>query len=309
MKSIIALYGFRMNQNTLLQYIIVSFFCIYGFLIASCSGADPVIYDLQWDLQSFKDNTTNDIYERLILHVLTDDEDGFDEIYELYVINDASERYWRITQDEWKLLTIDNLDWIAINSIVSNQYEKLPRGEYRVLVLDYSGFRDEKNFFITYNYSQEEQFFNNENNNTLVFDPIPVNIFPKLRQFSNNTYLPLLETRFLTTTDGALGDLFMQLVYPLPKKDLAGNILMNNYRELILSLGENGTIYKIEPNKVVSFLPDFANIDVINPTFLVYLHYRLEEVITVSSGPFTIEINRNTDIYENSVEDIVNVYR
>ncbi len=297
-------------KKSILQYVIVLFSCIYGFLTISCSGADPVIYDLQWDLQSFKEYPSQDVYERLVLHILADDDDGFDEIYELYVINDDSERYWRITQDEWDILTLANLDWIAINSIVSEQYEKLPRGEYRVLILDYSGFRDERNFFITYEYPQNANAVYSEENNAFVTDPIPSNIFPEWRQFSNNTYAPLLEAQFLNGENGAIRDLFMQLVYPLPESDIAGNVLTSDHKELISLLGENGTIYTIEPNKRISFIPDFDTIiGDIKPKFSVYLHYRLEGAITVSAGPFPLEMRRDTLIYEESIEDVVNVYR
>lgn len=268
---------------------------IVGTAFLSCSGADPVIYSYKWDLQAIREYPDKNIYERLIVHILADDEDGYDEIYETYVIHDESERYWRITKDEWKIIEFDDVKWIAINSIVSEDYSSLPRGSYRILVLDYSGYRDEREFTISARYPRPDALSKQRLSEDHFIDDT---FFPEFRKMTRNTYLPLLRRDRIPY----IKDLYMQLVHPLPRIDGAGNILFSQNKEFTSLLGENGPIYKIEPNSKISFTA------AANSRFQVYLHYRLDDLITMSSGPFIIRLSADTEIHTEPIEDIVNEF-
>ncbi len=251
--------------------------------LSSCSGASPVIYDYTWDLRAQWDYP-GQRYEKLDVHILADDDDGFSEIYEVYLIHDESERYWRIIQDDWKTIEVDEVTWIAVQ-VVTENYQILPRGKYRILILDFSGFKDERSFVLKKQYPRLASSTSNDENT------IPSELFPVFQKKSPNTFVPQLRKEVVAKSS----DFYLQLLHPLPKLDVAGNVLHTEHKSLVLLLGENGSMYKVDPNKELRFQGKR------DTEFTVYLHYRLEESLTVSSGPFLIKLDDQVGRFDDRV--------
>lgn len=118
------------------------------YLFSGCTGAPPQILEQKEQLLGVNNLTLGSRYEQLSVFVRAQDEDGFSDLEYLYVINDAAGLYWTFTPDTWEKTESGGSTWIGSSSIVMADYSALPRGEYRVVLVDLSGARDEKQFAV-----------------------------------------------------------------------------------------------------------------------------------------------------------------
>jgi hypothetical protein len=114
----------------------------------SCKETPPEIAQQYWQLNLFHDLTLQEKYEQLSLFVHVEDEDGKDDIESVYLINDKNELFWKIEQEDWEEQERAGEFWMGTNTIVMNDYSRLPRGDYRVIVIDSAGERDRREIFI-----------------------------------------------------------------------------------------------------------------------------------------------------------------
>ena len=77
------------------------------------------------------------------------DEDGIDDIKTIYIINDTEELFWKIDEKSWVYKTVNNENWFGSNNIVMNDFSGFPIGQYRVVVIDDAGERQEITFTIS----------------------------------------------------------------------------------------------------------------------------------------------------------------
>ena len=244
-----------------------------SLLAVSCSGADPVIYTFNWALQALREPTqTNTNPEKLLIQVLADDDDGFEEIYELYIINDEAGLYWRITSDEWTIFSIDNRDWIGINTFYNHDYRSLPRGKYRLLIRDLSGYEDEKTFVV-----QEE---------STKYNDIEL---PKIVLSTQDSITPTFTPSAIVSGENneVNRTALLQLTYPNVKLDIAGNKLEEEYERIKQEVGRNGALFIIENFNPIRFRADFP------VYFNTYIHYKKSDNFILSSGPYEISLNQN----------------
>ncbi len=241
------------------------FFVLISSLCFSCSGADPVIYALDWTLQAVASPVVkNKISEQLILHILADDEDGFEELYEMYVIHDARELYWRVTSEEWGEFLVDNKTWIGVNALKREAGTPLPRGEYRVLLRDLSGYEDERKFTLSarklrYTYAA----------------------LPTMRFEKDVGYLP----RFSGADSGeSVG--FLQLFHPQEGEVLSKEGEAEDVEYLRSLLGDNGVLYRVEHGKEIALTSE------VTARFSAYLHYRKSDRLMLTTGPYDISIKK-----------------
>ncbi len=239
---------------------------IFFFVFLSCSGADPVIYKLDWTLQVNVDpNILDKSVESLILHVLADDEDGFEELYELYVIHNDSELYWRITSEEWSEFTDNEKKWIGVNALKTEDEMYLPRGEYRVLLRDLSGYETEKKFTLRKTAAQYTHAS-----------------LPSIGVDNEGTYTPYFKSTTSTEKEQEIPFGFLQIMHP---KD--AQITINGQTKDISSLlGVNGAFYKIFDGSGIAFDSE----DVVR--FSVYLYYRQTDTMMFRIGPYDILLNK-----------------
>ncbi len=154
--------------------------------VTSCSGIAPEIFFIEHSLTIFrrqdikasektehhetstgvlpnrdfldhsKEVSSKEVGEYLSISLLADDQDSFGEIQQLYVIHDESELFWLISKEEWYLESRDENDYIIAHELHRQDFAPLPRGIYRILLLDYSGFRDEERIVIDEVFSTQE---------------------------------------------------------------------------------------------------------------------------------------------------------
>lgn len=116
--------------------------------LAACETSPPELYELQWLLLDFDDRELGRRYESLSLFVRAGDEDGADDLDELYVILDDAELFWRLTAATWTRSEQGGAAWIGSNALSMPGREPFPAGEYRLLLLDLGGQRDTARFVI-----------------------------------------------------------------------------------------------------------------------------------------------------------------
>ena len=89
------------------------------------------------------DRDSGSVYEEMSLFLRANDEDGFEDLETIYLIHDESELYWSISSAEWEERAKGSETWIGTNGISTADLASLPRGTYRLQLLDLAGDRDE----------------------------------------------------------------------------------------------------------------------------------------------------------------------
>jgi hypothetical protein len=129
-------------------HMIPFFFLIVIAFFSSCSGKPPVVRSLSWQLNLVgkSGEKGTDIRERLSLFIQAEDEDGIKDLDALFVINDESGLFWKLGNETWIQREQNGETWIGTNGVGMADNSPLPRGKYRILLVDKAGDRDEKEF-------------------------------------------------------------------------------------------------------------------------------------------------------------------
>jgi len=117
-------------------------------MLAGCTAAPPRIMQTNAAVVWVDNRTLSRTYEELRVFVDAEDENGLEDLQSLYVINDPEELVWRVDQDRWERLPPAAGSWIGYSGFTMPGYTAFPRGEYRVVLVDASGERDEKKIFL-----------------------------------------------------------------------------------------------------------------------------------------------------------------
>jgi len=83
--------------------------------------------------------------EHFSFFIIAEDEDGIENLDELYLYHDKEQLRWKIKSDEWITYTNDNKTWIGSRSITV-QEGSLPRGVYRAVLVNKGGEKGERLF-------------------------------------------------------------------------------------------------------------------------------------------------------------------
>ncbi len=129
-----------------LQYFILALSLVFT---VSCSEEPPEIFQVFWQLNIMSDKVLNDTYEQLTLFLHVDDKDGIDDVESIYIIKDEEELFWKINHENWIKSEKTDETWLGSNKIIMPDYSPFPRGDYRLLLIDKAGERDEKEFYIS----------------------------------------------------------------------------------------------------------------------------------------------------------------
>ncbi len=119
------------------------------FAVTSCDSAPPELQQVYWQLNVKDDVDMDRVYEVLSLWVHARDEDGQDDLEYIYLIHDEAELMWELSSEQWAAAGQQGEEWIGSNSIVRPDLTDFPRGEYRIVVIDTAGERDEGNIYIS----------------------------------------------------------------------------------------------------------------------------------------------------------------
>jgi len=124
----------------------------------SCGSKPPEVAAVEWRIESRPSvkapaasgaaaNTA--AYESLSVFGSIKDEDGLDNIAELWVVNDAEALAWKLTNADWTKAAEGGDNWIGGSALALPDLSPLPRGAYRLIAIDAAGQRAEMAFSVS----------------------------------------------------------------------------------------------------------------------------------------------------------------
>jgi hypothetical protein len=119
-------------------------FLFSGSCFFSCSRTEPTISYGFIELVYYQGLEKPD--ERFSFFVIADDEDGIENLDELYLYHDREQLRWLIKSEDWVSFEQDGRTWIGSMAIASGEAEGLPRGQYRAVLVNKGGEHSERNF-------------------------------------------------------------------------------------------------------------------------------------------------------------------
>ena len=123
-------------------------------LAVSCSRTEPVIAFGFIELVYYQEKDKPQ--ERFSFFIIPDDEDGVENLADLYLYHDREQLRWHLSSDDWTSFTLDGKTWIGTRSIAIEENETLPRGQYRAVLVNKGGEKSERNF--SYDAAEESRF-------------------------------------------------------------------------------------------------------------------------------------------------------
>ncbi len=138
------------KKANLLSFIILIGIILIGTLIpiSGCTGKPPEIVRVFWQINLVDDQEKDILYQSLTLFVQANDPDGFEDLEEIYLINDSEELFWCIDSESWLKSTSGDATWIGSSTISMPDGSPLPAGEYRILLQDIGGDEAEQTIFL-----------------------------------------------------------------------------------------------------------------------------------------------------------------
>jgi hypothetical protein len=121
----------------------IPLFCVLTFCF-SCSRAEPRIHYGFIELFYYPGSSGPD--ERFSFFILPEDDDGVENLSELYLYHDREGLRWLITSDDWVEYEEAGRIWIGSRSIAMPDGFSLPRGQYRAVLVNKGGESAERSF-------------------------------------------------------------------------------------------------------------------------------------------------------------------
>ncbi|MDR1802334.1 MAG: hypothetical protein LBQ94_01895 [Treponema sp.] len=113
-------------------------------LFFSCSRAEPRIVYGFIELIYYPGSAGPE--ERFSFFILPEDDDGVENLSELYLYHDREGLRWLITSEDWIEYEEAGRIWIGTRSIAMPSGFLLPRGQYRAVLVNKGGESTERNF-------------------------------------------------------------------------------------------------------------------------------------------------------------------
>jgi len=120
------------------------FLIVLIILAVSCSRSEPKIAFGFIELVYYQDR--NRPQERFSFFIIPEDEDGIENLADLYLYHDREQLRWHIESEDWVSYTHDGKTWIGTRSITIGENENLPRGMFRAVLVNKGGEKTERNF-------------------------------------------------------------------------------------------------------------------------------------------------------------------
>ena len=124
-------------------FFLFSALCFLSVLF-SCSRAEPTI--LYGFIESVYYPGKDKPVERYSFFILPEDDDGIENLSELYLYHDREGLRWLFKPDDWVQFTEEETTWIGSRAIAMFEDAALPRGQYRAVLVNKGGERTERNF-------------------------------------------------------------------------------------------------------------------------------------------------------------------
>jgi hypothetical protein len=110
----------------------------------SCNRTEPVINFGFIELVYYQGSEKPE--ERFSFFIIPDDEDGIENLEDLYLYHDRAQLRWHLKSDDWISYTHEGKTWIGSRSLTIHAPESLPRGQFRAVLVNKGGERSERNF-------------------------------------------------------------------------------------------------------------------------------------------------------------------
>ena len=117
--------------------------CLLGVFF-SCSRAEPRILFGFMELVYYPGKEKPE--ERYSFFVLSEDDDGVENLSELYLYHDREGLRWLLSSPDWVQYEEDGKTWIGSRYIVMYPDSLLPRGQYRAVLINKGGEKTERYF-------------------------------------------------------------------------------------------------------------------------------------------------------------------
>jgi len=121
---------------------------ISALAASSCGSKPPEVATVEWRIES-RPFPTGKAYESLSIFGSIKDEDGIDNIEELWIVNDAEALAWKLTSADWTKAAEGGDNWIGGSALAMPELGPLPRGAYRLIAIDAAGQRAELPFSVS----------------------------------------------------------------------------------------------------------------------------------------------------------------
>jgi hypothetical protein len=128
-------------KTTRLMFVLF-IFILTGFF--SCSKAEPRI--LYGFIELIYYQVRGNPEERYSFFILPEDDDGVENLDELYLYHDREGLRWFFTSDDWIKHEEDGKTWIGSRNIAMHDNIPLPRGQYRAVLVNKGGESTERKF-------------------------------------------------------------------------------------------------------------------------------------------------------------------
>jgi len=132
----------KLPRLLMVPVFILLMIALTGFF--SCSKAEPEILYGFINLVYYMGREKTE--ERYSFFILPEDDDGIDNLSELYLYNDREGLRWLFTSDDWIKYEEDGKAWIGSRSIAMFGDASLPRGQYRAVLFNKGGESKERKF-------------------------------------------------------------------------------------------------------------------------------------------------------------------
>jgi hypothetical protein len=120
----------------------------------SCNRTEPAINFGFIELVYYQGSEKPE--ERFSFFIIPDDEDGIENLEDLYLYHDRAQLRWHLKSDDWISYTYEGKTWIGSRSITAHEPERLPRGQFRAVLVNKGGEKSERNF--TFDAPEEPRF-------------------------------------------------------------------------------------------------------------------------------------------------------
>jgi hypothetical protein len=114
------------------------------FLMLSCSRSEPRIAYGTMRMVYFEEEDSRT--ERFSFFVLPEDDDGLEDIADLYLYHDREGLAWHLSAGDWVAMELEGKTWVGSRSLAMLDGEALPRGQFRAVLVDKGGEKSERVF-------------------------------------------------------------------------------------------------------------------------------------------------------------------
>jgi hypothetical protein len=134
-----------MNKPRFFSYkiILILLLCLSALGI-SCSRTEPKITFGFIEMVYYQG--TEKPEERFSFFVIPEDDDGIENLGELYLHHDREGLSWLIKSEDWMRVEEEGKTWIGSRNIAMSGDEPLPRGQYRAVLINKGGEKTERSF-------------------------------------------------------------------------------------------------------------------------------------------------------------------